>query len=78
MPLIAFLPDYFNEFFAYEIACYLCLSNAQSVNYFQVLRPRADYLLQSALAADAQNRPQTPLQSAPMITTRYVSTFASG
>ncbi len=77
-PMIEFLPDYFNEYFAYEIACYLCLSNAQSVNYFQVLRPRADFLLGAALAADAQNRPQTPLQSAPMISRRYVSTFASG
>ena len=78
LPLIGNLPDYFNEFFAYEIAAYLCLSNAQSVNYFNVLRPRADFLLQAALAADAQNRPQTPLQSAPMISRRNVSTFASG
>jgi len=78
LPLVQFLPDYFNEYFAYELASYLCLTNAQSVNYFQVLRPRADFLLQSALAADAQNRPQTPLQSAPMISRRYVTTFASG
>ena len=78
LPLVQFLPDYFNEYFAYELASYLCLTNAQSVNYFSVLRPRADFLLQTALAADAQNRPQTPLQSAPMITRRYVTTFASG
>ena len=78
LPLIQFLPDYFNEYFAYELAAYLCLTNAQSVNYFSVLRPRADYLLGTALAADAQNRPQTPIQSAPMISRRYVTTFASG
>lgn len=78
LPLVQFLPDYFNEYFAYELAAYLSLTNAQSVNYFSVLRPRADYLLGTALAADAQNRPQTPIQSAPMITRRFVTTFASG
>jgi len=31
-----------------------------------------------ALAADAQNRPQTPLQSQPILSRRYISTFASG
>ena len=78
LPLIQFLPDYFCEYLIYEIAAYLCLASAQSPQFFQALRPRADYLMQSALAADAQNRPQTPLQSAPMISRRYVTTFASG
>lgn len=78
MPVIQNIPDYFWYFFVYEIANYLCLSNAQSVQYTQVLKPQRDQNYGIALAADAQNRPQTPLQSRPMIQRRYVSTFASG
>lgn|ERR1700679_2303598 len=72
------VPDYFWLYFVWEIAHYLCLSNAQSVQYLQAVRPERDYTKAIALAADCQNRPQFPLQSKPMITRRFVSTFASG
>jgi len=78
LPLIQNLPSYFVEFMAHRIAADAALSNAQSVQYYQPLLQRADYLWQQAQAKDAQNRPQTQLQNAPMITRRFVSVFVSG
>lgn len=77
-PVYQNVPNYFWNYFVFELACYLCLSNAQTVQYFQALKPERDYQHAVAMAADCQNRPQFPLQSAPMITRRFVSTFASG
>lgn len=77
-PVIQNLPDYFLKYFIYEIAAYLALSNAQNPGFYQVLEAKRMGELGIALAADAQNRPQTPLQSMPMLSRRYVSTFASG
>jgi hypothetical protein len=77
-PPVVNLPSYFTLYFIYELACYLSLSNAQLVGYYQVLEPKRMGQLGIALAADAQNRPQTPLQSQPILSRRYISTFASG
>lgn len=74
----ALVPNYFWDYFIYELALYASLSNAQSVQYHQALLPLRDKAFGVGLAMDAQNRPQTPLQSKPMITRRFVSTFASG
>jgi hypothetical protein len=78
MPVITNVPDYFWYYFVYEIALYLCLSNAQMVQYYNALLPIRDRNYGIALAKDAQNRPQTPLQSRPIISRRYVATFAGG
>lgn len=78
MPTIAEFPSYFWGYFVYELAMYMALSNAQSVQYYDALAPARDMEMARAMAADAQNRPQTPLQSKPMISRRYVSTFSSG
>ncbi len=78
MPLVTQCPDYFWGYFVYELASYMALSNAQSVQYADFLQPIMGLEMAKAMAADAQNRPQTTLQSAPMISRRYVSTFASG
>jgi hypothetical protein len=72
------VPMYFWGYFVWELAHYLSLSNAQMVQYAQYIKPERDYQKAVAMAADCQNRPQTPLQSKPMITRRFVSTFASG
>lgn len=74
----ALVPNYFWKYFVYELAMYGALSNAQSVQYHQALLPIRDKEFGVALAMDNQNRPQTPLVSKPMITRRFVSTFASG
>ena len=78
LPLIANLPPYFCEYFAYRIAAYLAISTAQSVEYASYLDNKANYFKSVAQAKDAQNRPQTPMQNAPAITKRFVSTIASG
>ncbi len=78
VPLVQNLPPYFVKYFIYELALYLALSNAQRPDYYSELKGERTILLAQAQAADAQNRPQTPLQSAPMLTRRYVTTFASG
>ena len=77
-PLVQSLPPYFVKYFIYELAMHLALSNAQRPDYFDALKSERTILLAQAQAADSQNRPQTPLQSAPMLTRRFVSTFASG
>jgi len=77
-PVISNLPPYFVKYFAYELAAYLALNNAQKPDYYQVLDNKKGIELAIAQAADAQNRPQTPLQSAPMLQRRFVTTFASG
>ena len=78
LPLITNLPPYFAEYFATHIAAIAALSNAQSVAYYQPLMAEARVLWGEAQAKDAQNRPQTQLQNAPMITRRFVSVFVSG
>lgn len=75
---VARFPDSFCKFVSYDIATNLALSNAQHAQFWQVLSSQRDYYRAVAMAADAQNRPQTPLQSQPMINNRYVSTLASG
>jgi hypothetical protein len=78
LPQVQDLPDYFTKYFVYELAAYLSLSNAQTPGFYQAIEPQRGIELARALAADAQNRPQTPLQSMPMISRRYVSLFTSG
>lgn len=78
LPDVALLPAYFVKYFTYEIAAYLALSNAQMPDYYSELERKKGIELAIAQAADAQNRPQTPLQSAPVLSGRFVSTFASG
>lgn len=75
MPVVTDLPDYFVTYLVYNIAEYLSLSSAQNIQYASYLQGKVAQKKAEALAADAQNRPQTPLQSAPMITNRYVSSF---
>ena len=72
------LPPYFVHYFVYEIAYYLALASAQQTQYAPILRQDRDHHLGVALAKDAQNRPQTPLASQPMITNRFVATWIGG
>lgn len=72
------LPSYFVKYFAYELASYLALSNAQVPDYAPELERRRTIELAIAQAADTQNRPQTSLKNIPMLSLRYVSTFVGG
>ncbi|MES1987923.1 MAG: hypothetical protein V4440_07820 [Pseudomonadota bacterium] len=77
-PIIERVPPYFWKYFVYEIAAYLALSSAQETDYYQALEQKRGIRFAIACASDAQNRPQTPIQSAPMITNRYVTQWAYG
>lgn len=68
------IPDYFNKYFAYELATYLALSSAQNVQYATYLAGQRDFQKAVAMSIDAKNRPQTPLWSCPIINNRYVTT----
>jgi hypothetical protein len=72
------LPPYFVHYFVYELALYLCLSSATSATYYAALKPERDFTLGLAMAKDAQNRPQSPMASMPVISGRWVSTWANG
>ena len=78
LPPVSYLPAYFVKYFAFELAAFLALTNAQMPDYYAELDKKKGIELAIAQAADAQNRPQTPLQSSPVLTRRFVSTFASG
>lgn len=77
-PSETLLPPYFVKYFSFELAAYLALSSAQVPDYLAELERRRVIELSIAQAADAQNRPQSPLMSKPMLECRYVSTFAGG
>lgn len=72
------LPNYFVHYFVYEIAFYLSLSSAQQTAYTPLLEKQRDFQLGVAQAKDAQNRPQSPLASQPIITNRFVATWIGG
>lgn len=74
-PTIASLPAYFCNYLCYRIAEHLALSNAHSVQFAQKLQGDMEIARTQALAADAQNRPNTPLVSKPMITNRALSSY---
>jgi hypothetical protein len=77
-PVVSMLPAYFNIYLAYRIAQDLGLSNAHNVQFSQVLEQRMGVMMSQALAADAQNRPQTPLISQPIISDRGVTSLING
>lgn len=78
LPTPTALPPYFVEYFVYRIASYLAISSAQNVQYAQYLDQKMIFHKGVAQAKDAQNRPQTPMQNAPALSGRFVSTLASG
>lgn len=57
-PDISQLPAPFINYFIYEIASFMALSNAQKPEYYNVLEQKRINQLAIAAAQDAQNRPQ--------------------
>lgn len=78
LPDVSLLPPYFVKYFIFEIAAFLALTNAQMPDYYSELERKKGIELAIAQCADAQNRPQTPLVSMPVLSQRFVSTYASG
>jgi len=73
LPEIAQLPPWFVNYFIYEIATFLCLSNAQKPDYFSALIQQKNTQWAIAAAADAQNRPQFVEFNIPMLDKRNIT-----
>jgi len=68
------LPPYFVKYITHELASWLAASNAQQPALTQYLDQKTDIYRSQAMAFDAQNRPQTPMVSAPVISNRFIAT----
>lgn len=73
LPEIAQLPAVFINYFIYEIAIFLALSNAQKPDYYNALEVKRQQQLAIAAATDAQNRPQFVHWENPVLTKRNIS-----
>lgn len=78
LPDIGSLPASFVKYFIYAIAAWLAASNAQNPALTSYIEGKAQEYKMQAMAIDAQNRPQTPIQNHPMIDNRFVTTVAAG
>ncbi len=77
-PDVSLLPPHFVDYFIYEIAAFLALSNAQLTTFYQVLEQKRILQMAMAHAVETQNRPQFSQVSFPVLDTRYVSTLVGG
>ena len=73
LPDISQLPAYFVDYFIYEIACFLMLSNAQKPDYAKYLAKQRDTQWAIAAATDAQNRPQFTEWELPVLVKRNIT-----
>jgi hypothetical protein len=78
LPLITALPAWFTEYLICEVALNLALSSAQNIQFAPFIQQKLNIEKAMAMAADAQNRPQTPLMSSPVISNRFVGTWIGG
>jgi hypothetical protein len=69
---VSHLPAHFVDYFVYEIAAYLALSNAQNVQFFSVLEAKRIQMQAIANAIETQNRPQYSQVNFPVIDNRYI------
>ncbi len=73
LPAISQLPAVFVNYFIYEIASFLALSNAQKPDYFSALEAKRVLQLAIAAATDAQNRPQLSPVILPVLANRNIT-----
>lgn len=71
-PDVSHLPAHFVDYFVYEIAAYLALSNAQSAPFFSVLEGKRVQMQAMAHAIETQNRPQFSQVSFPVLNNRFI------
>lgn len=71
-PDVSHLPAHFVDYFVYEIAAYLALSNAQSAPFFSVLEGKRVQMQAMAHAIETQNRPQFSQVNFPVLNNRYI------
>jgi len=73
LPEISQLPAYFINYFIYEIAAYLALSNAQKPDYYAPLLAQKNVQWAIAAATDSQNRPQFVQVQIPVLAKRNIT-----
>lgn len=66
-PDVTLLPAWFVDYFVYELAAYLALSNAQKTEFYSVLEQKRTLQLAIAMGIDAQNRPNRHQVDFPML-----------
>jgi hypothetical protein len=75
-PDVSRLPAHFIDYFIYELAAPLALSNAQNVQYYSALESKRVQMQAIANAIETQNRPNFSQVDIPMLNKRLVSTLA--
>jgi len=73
LPDINLLPPYFVNYFIYEIAYTMCLTNAQKPDYFAALKAEKTERFAMAAAIDAQNHPQYSMVDFPALNNRNIT-----
>lgn len=71
-PTPSHLPAHFVDYFVYEIAAYLALSNAEKTEYFSALETKRVRMQAIANAIETQNRPNFSQRSFPVLDQRYI------
>lgn len=66
------LPPYFVNYFVFEIAAYLALSNAQKPDFYNVLEQKRIMMQAMASGTDAKNRPNFSQIIFPVLQNRYI------
>ena len=75
LPDVSHLPAHFVDYFVYEIAAFLALSNAQNTGYFGALESKRVQMQALAHAIETQNRPQFSQVDFPALNQRYIGGF---
>lgn len=75
VPDISKLPMHFINYFIYEIASYLALSNAQKPEYQAQLEAKRDRAFAVSSSIESQNRPQFSQASFPALNKRMLGEF---
>lgn len=73
LPDISQIPAYFINYFIWEIADFLALSNAQKPDFASFIQQKKNTQWAIAAAADAQNRPQFVEYNIPMLDKRNIT-----
>jgi hypothetical protein len=71
-PDVSQLPPWFVDYFIYEIAAPLALTNAEKTEYFSVLEQKRTSMQALAMSIDCQNRPQFTQVDFPVLGNRFI------
>ena len=75
---VSHFPAYFTDYFIFELAAPLSLSNAQKVDYYATLEAKRINAQGMAMALDAQNRPNFSQRNFPALSPRNIGGVLGG